>query len=158
MDKGARVPLACAVRHECCLQRAPACAGVGDNEWRLLYLRPRSTNHVAARNGHFQVLALIRASHSAWDEPGVRRAAAMGERSWACSSGLELTGAHVVVTRVARQLKKGEFVVLKWGRQAGCVWDEYTCSHAAVAGRLDMLRWARELLCPWGGNTWRQRS
>lgn len=82
----------------------------------------------------------------------------MGERSWACFSGLELTGDHDVVTRVVRQLKEGEFVVLKWARQDGCLWDKYTCSQAAAAGRLDMPRWAREILCPWGGNKWRQNS
>jgi hypothetical protein len=39
--------------------------------------------------------------------------------------------------------------VLKWARENGCPWDEWTCANAAEGGHLEMLKWARENDCPW---------
>ena len=45
--------------------------------------------------------------------------------------------------------------VLKWARCNGCDWDEYTCTNAVAAQRLDILQWARSQDCPWDHRTFR---
>lgn len=45
--------------------------------------------------------------------------------------------------------------VLKWARSNGCDWDEYTCTNAVAAGRLDILQWARSEGCRWNRHTFR---
>jgi hypothetical protein len=37
--------------------------------------------------------------------------------------------------------------LLKWARTNHCPWNEWTCSHAAKKGNLDMLKWARANQC-----------
>jgi hypothetical protein len=50
---------------------------------------------------------------------------------------------------------KGGFLeVLRWARQNGCPWDEWTCTRAAEGGFLEMLQWAHENGCPWDKDTW----
>ncbi len=49
--------------------------------------------------------------------------------------------------------KNGHIEVLQWARQHGCPWNEYTCSCAAGGGHLSVLQWAREHGCPWNGLT-----
>jgi hypothetical protein len=44
--------------------------------------------------------------------------------------------------------------VLKWARENGCPWDEWTCANAAERGHNDILNWARENDCPWNGETY----
>jgi hypothetical protein len=39
--------------------------------------------------------------------------------------------------------------VLRWVREQGYPWDEWTCSKAARLGHLKLLKWAREQGCPW---------
>ena len=34
--------------------------------------------------------------------------------------------------------------MLKWARENGCPWDEFTCSNAAKNGHFEILKWARE--------------
>jgi len=41
----------------------------------------------------------------------------------------------------------GNLDLLKWGRENGCPWDEWTCTLAAAGGHLDTLQWARENGC-----------
>ena len=38
----------------------------------------------------------------------------------------------------------GHLEVLKWARENGCQWDEWTCATAAEGGHLEVLKWARE--------------
>ena len=38
---------------------------------------------------------------------------------------------------------------IKWAKENGCPWNEYTCSKIASQGNLDVLKWARENGCPW---------
>jgi hypothetical protein len=45
--------------------------------------------------------------------------------------------------------ENGYLEVLKWARENGRPWDEYTCIYAATNGHLDVLMWARENGCPW---------
>jgi hypothetical protein len=45
--------------------------------------------------------------------------------------------------------------MLKWARENGCPWDEWTCTYAAERGDLEMLQWARANGCPWDEWTWR---
>ena len=45
--------------------------------------------------------------------------------------------------------KRGHLEVLKWARENGCQWNEWTCTNAAEGGHLDVLKWARENGCPW---------
>ena len=44
----------------------------------------------------------------------------------------------------------GHFEILKWARENGCPWNEYTCSNAAKNGHFEILKWARENGCPCG--------
>ena len=43
----------------------------------------------------------------------------------------------------------GHLHVLKWAKENGCNWDEFTCAKAAAGGYLEVLQWAREKNCPW---------
>jgi hypothetical protein len=45
--------------------------------------------------------------------------------------------------------KNGDLDILKWAREKGCRWNEWTCFHAATGGHLEILKWARENGCPW---------
>ena len=38
--------------------------------------------------------------------------------------------------------------VLKWARENGCDWEEYTSIYAASNGHLEVLKWAIENGCP----------
>ncbi len=38
---------------------------------------------------------------------------------------------------------------MKWARENGAPWDEWTCAFAARGGHLDVLKWARENGAPW---------
>ena len=49
--------------------------------------------------------------------------------------------------------KRGHLDVLRWARENGCPWDEWTCSFAAHDGQLEVLKYARENGCPWTENT-----
>jgi len=49
--------------------------------------------------------------------------------------------------------ENGHLDVLKWARENGCPWDEWTCEYAAGSGHLDVLKWARENGCPWDEDT-----
>ena len=42
---------------------------------------------------------------------------------------------------------------MRWARENGCPWDEWTCSFAAHDGQLEGLKYARENGCPWTENT-----
>jgi len=46
----------------------------------------------------------------------------------------------------------GQLKVLKWARENGCPWNEWTCEYAASGGHLEVLKWARKNGCPW--NEW----
>ena len=37
---------------------------------------------------------------------------------------------------------------LQWAHEQGCLWDKWTCEHAAERGHLDVLKWLRENGCP----------
>ena len=39
--------------------------------------------------------------------------------------------------------------MLKWARENGCPWNEWTCTYAAKGGHLEVLEWARENGCLW---------
>ena len=39
--------------------------------------------------------------------------------------------------------------MLKWARENGCPWDEWTCALAVYGGHLEVLKWARAKDCPW---------
>jgi uncharacterized protein YabN with tetrapyrrole methylase and pyrophosphatase domain len=43
--------------------------------------------------------------------------------------------------------------MLRWARENGCPWDEFTCGGAAMGGHLEVLKWARENGCPWDEET-----
>ena len=43
----------------------------------------------------------------------------------------------------------GHLDVLKYARENGCLWDETTCEEAARGGHLDVLQWAHENGCQW---------
>jgi len=45
---------------------------------------------------------------------------------------------------------------VKWAREQGCPWNEYTCEAAANGGHLEGLRLAREQDCPWDEETRRE--
>ena len=44
--------------------------------------------------------------------------------------------------------ENGHLEVLKWLRENGCPWNEWTCKNAAGNGHLEILKWARENGCP----------
>ena len=58
--------------------------------------------------------------------------------------------------------EEGQLEILKWLRENGAPWNEYTCAWAAHDGDLEMLQWARANGCPlsvhtcayavWGGH------
>jgi len=54
--------------------------------------------------------------------------------------------------------KGGHLEVLKWARENGCPWDEWTCAYAAEGGHLEVLKWARENGCPWDEDDVRVRG
>ena len=39
--------------------------------------------------------------------------------------------------------------ILKWLREEGCPWDEFSVSHAAGQGQFETVRWLVENGCPW---------
>jgi hypothetical protein len=43
----------------------------------------------------------------------------------------------------------GHLETLKWARENGCPWNEWTCANAAKNGQIETLKWARENGCPW---------
>ena len=45
--------------------------------------------------------------------------------------------------------ENGHFEILKWAREQGCPWNEWTCAYAAENGHFKILKWAREQGCPW---------
>jgi hypothetical protein len=47
----------------------------------------------------------------------------------------------------------GNFELLKWARENGCPWDKKTCSNAARGGHFEILKWCRENKCPWDEST-----
>ena len=53
----------------------------------------------------------------------------------------------------SRAAKAGHLDVLKWIRENGFPWNEDTCSNAAKNGHLDVLKWSRENGCPWNEDT-----
>jgi hypothetical protein len=46
----------------------------------------------------------------------------------------------------------GHLEVLKWARENGCPWSEWTCERGD-GGHLEVLKWARENDCPWDWRT-----
>ena len=45
--------------------------------------------------------------------------------------------------------RNGHFEILKWARENGCTWNEWTSIYAAKNGHFEILKWARENGCPW---------
>ncbi len=43
--------------------------------------------------------------------------------------------------------------ILRWVRQDGCPWDNWTCELTARNGNLKLLKWLRKGGCPWGNWT-----
>ena len=43
---------------------------------------------------------------------------------------------------------------LKYAREHGCPWNEWTCKHAAYYGQLECLKYLREHGCPWDEETY----
>jgi len=50
---------------------------------------------------------------------------------------------------VAYAASAGYLHVVKWARSQGCPWSEWTCTLAAKEGRLEVLQWMWENGCPW---------
>ena len=42
----------------------------------------------------------------------------------------------------------GHLEVLKWARENGCPWDEWTFRHTMKNGHLDVITWLGENGCP----------
>jgi hypothetical protein len=49
--------------------------------------------------------------------------------------------------------KSGHLDILKWARENGCPWNEWTCFYAVENDHLEVLKWARENGCRWGSST-----
>ena len=49
--------------------------------------------------------------------------------------------------------RNGDLNMLKWLRDNGCPWNKWTCTAAAEHGDLNMLKWLHENGCPWGEMT-----
>jgi len=64
---------------------------------------------------------------------------------WAVVNGCPLECADICETLA----EGGHLEVLRWAREQGCPWDEWTCARAAEGGHLEVLKWAREHHCPW---------
>lgn len=69
---------------------------------------------------------------------------------WLLSVAKELKASYC--QNVAKSERGQNGKVLSWLREAGCPWDEKTCSALATRGNLTLLKWAREQGCPWDVN------
>src|SRR5271156_4585165 len=45
--------------------------------------------------------------------------------------------------------QRGHLSLLKWAREKGYPWNEFTPRAAALGGHLEILKWFRENKCPW---------
>ena len=50
----------------------------------------------------------------------------------------------------------GRLEALKWLRDRGVLWNEWTCTRAAAGGHLDVIKYARTHGCPWDENVIRR--
>jgi hypothetical protein len=50
----------------------------------------------------------------------------------------------------------GRLEALKWLRDRGVQWNEWTCTRAAAGGHLDVIQYARTRGCPWDENVIRR--
>ena len=53
----------------------------------------------------------------------------------------------------AEAASHGHLECLKYARENGCPWDQWTCYHAASNGHLECLKYAHEHGCPWNEET-----
>ena len=77
--------------------------------------------HIAARNGHLELVRWL-----------------CGEGGFAMDEG--------VMRQAARS---GNLELVRWLRGEGCPWDHWTCYQAVHNGHVEVLRWARENGCRW---------
>lgn len=49
----------------------------------------------------------------------------------------------------ANMTKNGDLENMKWLKDQGCPWDEYTFVYAVENGDLECLQWLKEQGCPW---------
>ena len=54
--------------------------------------------------------------------------------------------------------ERGALRMLKWARENGCPWNEWTCSGAAENGHLEVLKYLHENGCPWDSETCRSAA
>jgi len=93
----------------------------------------------AARNGHLHVLQWLRANDCEWGIDTCREAARNGHLEvlqWARANGCPWDG-----NVMAYAAKEGHVAILEWAHANGCPKSD-VCHHAAMGGRLDVLKWA----------------
>ncbi len=104
---------------------------------------------VAAQEGHFEVLKWARAQNppAPWDEEVCANAAFMNRMDimkWLRSQDPPCPWDETSCSAAAQEVS-GTMTMLKWirGQIPVCPWDKTTCIHAALTGKLDMLKWIK---------------
>ena len=86
---------------------------------------PWTMAHIAARNGHLELVRWL-----------------CGEGGFAMDEGVMEYAAG-----------SGNLELVRWLRASGCPWNERTCDFAQFFGQVETLRWARENGAPWTAAT-----
>jgi hypothetical protein len=79
----------------------------------------------------------------------VRFCRSLSTFSWAVANGCQWQLETTCENLAGGGHLGGHLEVLRWAREHGCGWDEWTCARAAADGHLEVLKWAREHHCPW---------
>ena len=87
---------------------------------------PWTMAHIAARNGHLELVRWL-----------------CGEGGFAMDEGVMEYAAG-----------SGNLELVRWLRASGCPWNERTCDFAQFFGQVETLRWAHENGAPWTAATW----
>ena len=70
--------------------------------------------------------------------------------AWAMNHGRQWVLDEMTCSYAA---EAGRLEVLKWARAHDCPWNERVTTMAGAEGHLEVLKWAREQGCPWHENT-----
>ena len=143
-------------------------------------LEPTTMAHVAARQGHRELVQwLVQEQGFAMDKRVMKNAAfggnlelvqwLYGKGSFTLDCEVVHEAAHSGNVELAQWLRgeggewragfcfsaarSGRLEMLRWARENGCDWNEMTCAGAAQGGHLEVLQWLRANGCPWNRET-----
>ena len=114
--------------------------------FREAYLSTFPGNKVTRLNASTEAHARI-----CWDELDHTDSA---HRVSLCASAARHGNLSVLQFFFANYGRKSRFLhILRWHRKNKSLWDELTCSNAALNGHWEVLQWCREKDCPWDVRT-----